>query len=417
MPTATDVVIVGGGVAGLVCARHLCDQGVSCQVLEAADSVGGRVRTDKVDGFLLDRGFQVLLTAYPEAEAQLDYGELKLCPFEPGAVIRHQEKFHRLSDPWRQPRHAVATALSPAATLSDKLRIARFRRHTLRGQLNDIFQRPEQSTLDLLHDWGFSDTILQRFLRPFLGGVFLDSELETSSQMCEFVFRMFSLGDAALPANGMAEIPRQLASHLPPTIVRTRTKVDAVQHQQVTLASGERISARFIVVATEAPAAQRLLGDPRPALGRSVRCSYFAAPEPPIAAPVLVLNGDGQGPINNLCVPSQVSSHYAPQGKSLVSATVIEPQTDTELLLQKVQAQLREWFGSAASTWRHLRTYHIDYALPVQSPPLMKETQHPSCKIPGVFVCGDHCNTGSINGAMASGRQTAQAVISALRQL
>jgi phytoene dehydrogenase-like protein len=416
MDEELDAIIVGGGLAGLVCARELCNAGLSCQLLEASNQVGGRVRTDTIDGFLLDRGFQVFLTAYPEANAVLDYERLKLCRFEPGALIRFGGKFHRMSDPWRRPQHAFATALSPTATLADKLRIASFRNHTTRGELSDVYRRTEQPTIDLLRERGFSDVIIERFFRPFLGGVFLDRELLTSSRMCEFVFRMFSQGDAAIPEKGMGAIPEQLAHQGPANTIRTDTSVESIDGHEVALSTGERITARTIIIATAAPVARELLGDPHPADGRRVRCLYFAAPESPVREPILVLNGDGQGPINNLCVPSQVSSNYAPEGQSLVSITVLGQHADDDTVLNQVRSQLCEWFGPTAKTWRHLKTYNIEYALPAQPPPALDPVAKPTQFRAGVFVCGDHCDTGSINGAMASGRRAANSVIEALRE-
>jgi phytoene dehydrogenase-like protein len=183
MDSEMDVIVVGGGLSGLTCARRLTEAGLSCQLLEASDHVGGRARTDKVDGFLLDRGFQVFLTAYPEAQSILNYDQLELKSFEPGALIRFEGKFRRLADPWRRPRHLLATALSPVASLRDKLRIASFRRHTTRAKLHEIFERPEQTTIDLLRSRGFSEIVIERFFRPFLGGIFLDRDLATSSRM------------------------------------------------------------------------------------------------------------------------------------------------------------------------------------------------------------------------------------------
>ncbi|MDC0936801.1 NAD(P)/FAD-dependent oxidoreductase [Pirellulales bacterium] len=416
MDAGLDAIVVGGGLAGLVCARQLCDAGLSCQLLEASDQVGGRGRTDEVEGFLLDRGFQVFLTAYPEAKTALDYEALDLCPFEPGALIRCDGKFHRLSDPWRRPQHALATALSRSATLRDKLRIASFRRHTTRGELNAVYNRPEQPAIDLLHKRRFSNVIIERFFRPFLGGVFLDPELQTSSRMCEFVFRMFSLGDAAVPAKGMGEIPRQLSHRLPTNVVRTNTRVESCQGQQVLLSSGEQLSAREIIIATEAPIARQMLGDSHPAVGQSVSCLYCAAPQSPVVEPILVLNGDGSGPINNLCVPSQVSPSYAPDGQSLVSVTVLGCLADEQARLDQVHSQLKDWFGPNVESWRHLKSYDIEYALPAQSPPALRPVEKSPQVRQGVFVCGDHCDTGSINGAMAAGRRAAEAAVEVLRK-
>lgn len=416
MNSRFDTIIVGGGLAGLACARRLCAEGLSCQLLEASDHIGGRLRTDDLDGFLLDRGFQVFLTAYPEAKAVLNYEDLRLRPFEPGALIRFNGGFHRLADPWRRPRHLLATALSKIATLGDKLRIASFRKHTTAGTLAEIYDRPERTTIELLRDHGFSDAVVNRFFRPFLGGVFLDRELQTSSRMCEFVFRMFSSGDATLPSQGMSQIPQQLARRLPNDVIRTACPVDWIDGQDVVLASGERLNGRSIVVATDAPTSRRLLGDWYPADGRSVSCLYFAADKPPVKEPILVLNGDGEGPINNLCVPSQVSPEYAPAGQSLVSVTTLGSHANSEEHREQVVRQLEDWFGAVVKTWRHLRTYDIGYALPIQDPPALQPVAKPSRVRDGVFVCGDHCDTASINGALASGSRAAETVLDSLKE-
>jgi protoporphyrinogen oxidase len=256
-----------------------------------------------------------------------------------------------------------------------------------------------------------SNTIIEHFFRPFFGGIFLDPTLTTSSRMCEFVFRMFSAGDAALPRHGMVEIPKQLEAKLPADTVRTNSSVVALENKAVVLASGERIEADAIVVATEAPGAGKLLGAGFPKRGQSVRCLYFAAPEPPLQDPMLVLNGDGRGPINNLCVPSNVSPDYAPRNKSLVSVTVLDASIPETELEKCVRSQLVEWYGKQVETWQHLKTYTIPYALPRNYPDSSKTVVR-SGKLPnGMYVCGDYCETASINGAMVSGRVTAEAVV------
>ena len=420
MKNEVDSIIVGGGIAGLAAALKLSAAGFTCRILEGSDRVGGRVATDNVNGFLLDRGFQVFLTAYPEARTLLNYDALNLCPFEPGALVRFRGRFRRLSDPWRRPQHLLATAMSPIASLADKLRIAHFRRDTSRGSLSDLYQRPEKSTLQLLRDRGFSDVIIERFFRPFLGGVFLEGDLQTTSRMCEFVFRMFSMGDAALPAMGMGEIPYQMAKSLPPSVVQTECFVKAIEGNSVETSKGEVLTAKSTIIATSAPSARELLGTSLPSpgtsrdiIGNGVTCLYFSADSPPIEEPILLLNGDGEGPINNLCVPSQVSKHYAPPNKSLVSITVLGVHSSADIV-EQVRSQIRAWFGPQTDSWNHLKTYLIPYALPKQTPSANSEPND-SCVIrEGVYVCGDHCDTASINGAMASGRRAADSAISFL---
>ena len=406
------VLIVGGGVAGLSCAVHLAQAGRSVQLFEASDEVGGRIRTDVVDGFLLDRGFQVLLTAYPEAQALLDYGELKLGRFEPGALIWFEGKFHRLVDPWRRPRHVFSTALSPVGSILDKLRLAKLRRRVKRGSLASRYEQPETKTIDYLQADGFSERMIRRFFRPFLGGIFLNADLTTSSRMFEFVFRMFSVGDAALPAGGMQQIPRQLSALLPEKSVRLNTPVAEVGPKHVVLASVFQVNGSAVVIATEAPQASQLCGKPFREASNSVTCLYFAADTPPIDEGILLLNGEGRGPINNLCVPSTVCSNYAPTGKSLVSVSVLDTTMDDDQLEAAVLGQLEDWFGEIARTWRHLRTYRIPYALPNQDPPALSPVEKAVQTNNGIFVCGDQRDTGSIQGAMASGRRAADAILS-----
>ncbi len=408
-----DVIIVGAGIAGLTCAEELRSRNLKLLVLESSSTPGGRIATDRVDDFLLDRGFQVFLTGYPEAQRTLDYAKLQLHHFEPGALIWYDGAFRRFSDPWRRPRHFIATACSPVATLLDKLRIAKFRRDTTACDLDRLYQRPETTTIEMLRRRGFSPTIVERFLRPFLGGVFLDHELLTSSRLCEFVFRMFSSGDAALPAGGMQAIPQQLTDRLPAGVLRLSTPVRRVTQGLVELESGEQLSAKQVVVATNEPTAAKLAGDRPVAEANRVACLYFAADKPPIKEPILMLNGDGSGPVNNVCVPSQVAPSYAPLGQALISVTALQ-WTDVETLPCDVRGQLREWFGSEVDTWRHLRTYPIEYALPRQVPPALDPVVKTSRVADGVYRCGDYCDTASINGAMASGRRAAESVMDAL---
>lgn len=409
----SDVIIVGGGIAGLTAARLLQDRGVDWLLLEAADEVGGRIRTDVVDGFRLDRGFQVLLTAYPEAQALLNYKELQLCRFEPGALIRLDNGFTRFVDPVRRPLAAVSTALSPAATLRDKLLTVSMKRRTQKMSLDEIFKRDEQPSIEWLRDFGFSPRITERFFRPFFGGVFLDPDLETSTRMLDFTFSMFNSGAAAIPALGMQEIPRQMASHLPPDRICRNSPVAAIDGADVVLASGDRLTAPSVVLAVEEPTAARLLSEiPAPESQRSVQNVYFRCSAPLVNEPMLVLNGTGSGLVNNLCVPSLVSPDYAPEGQHLVSATVLGEHSDDSASLESlIIAQMRQWFGNSVDDWRHLRTYDIRYALPDQSPGRQAARGKTTRLRDDLIVCGDFREHGSIQGAMQSGRRAAELVL------
>jgi phytoene dehydrogenase-like protein len=408
---AHDAVVVGAGLAGLACAAALAARGIRPLVLEASDGPGGRVRTDLCRGFLLDRGFQVLLTAYPEAQRWFDYRALHLKAFAPGALVVHGGRFHRVSDPWRAPLRALGTLFSPVGSLAEKRRVAALRGRARQGSLSELHERPARTTLEHLREAGISGTLLERFFRPFLGGIFLERELVTSSRVFEFVFRMFAEGSAALPARGMGRLATALAERLAPQTVRYGARVERVDETGVTLASGERVAARATVVAVEGPEAARLLGAAPPPPGRGVTCLYFAADRAPVREPLLVLDGEGTGPVNNLCVPSVVAPGYAPDGMALVSASVLGlPAAGDAELERAVRTQLGRWFGGEVEGWRHLRTYRIAHALPDQRPELLDPVERPARVRPGLFVCGDGRDSGSLQGALASGRRAAEAL-------
>ncbi len=411
-----DVIIIGAGLAGLSCAIRLSQAGKSVLLLEATDRVGGRVRTDVVDGFVLDHGFQVLLTAYPACRELLDYPSLRLRTFEPGALVRFGGKFSLLGDPWRRPAQAIATALSPVGTLGDKLRIAKLRRDSRKGSLDDLYERPNISTLVRLQQAGFTDKMIDLFFRPFLGGVFLDESLSVSSRMLEFVFRMFAEGEIAIPAEGMAAIPRQLAGQLTAAAIRLSTTVASIDDRQVHVTDGTTLTADNIVVATESSAAARLLSlDELDTKWNMTTTFYYGAKQAPDDRKLLILRGDEAGPIQTAVVLSNVAQEYAPAGQSLISVSVSEgfSTDDLEVLDQSLRGQLTQWFGDQVSSWRRLRIYEVPYALP--SRPL--ETIQASLDVSslggprGVYVCGDHRETPSIQGAMNSGLRVADAIL------
>ena len=416
MSSSPDVLIVGAGLAGLCCARELQAKGVSLQILEASDGIGGRVRTDEVDGFLLDRGFQVLFTAYPEAKRCLDYARLDLNPFFPGILSWYAGRMNKLLDPWRMPGAWKEAFQSEFGTLADKLRIARLRSRLRRTSIEEIFRRPERSTKEALAAEGFSNEMIHHFFRPFLGGILLDGELKSSSRMSEFVLKMMSEGDASLPARGMGAIPTQLAEKFPADTVRLNTRVEALHENELKLAGGETLRARATVIAAEGPSAAHLVGEVEPA-SRSVTCFYFAADESPVAEPILLLNGDGAGPINNFAVISRVAPTYAPAGKHLVSVSVLGIQQLTDAQLGGfIIAQMKNLFGKAASAWQMLRSYRITHAQPQQYPGALEPPERLVRIRPGVYTCGDHRDNASMNGAMASGRRAAEAVLSDLQR-
>jgi len=404
------VAVVGAGLAGLSCAVALHDAGIPVQVYEASDGVGGRVRTDHVDGFTLDRGFQVALTAYPEMHRQLDMAALDLQAFEPGALLWRNGKGSVVGDPFRRPTTVLSTVAAPIGSPFDKARIALLR-HRLRGvHPARLLQGDDMSTRAALAEAGFSDTIVERFFRPLVGGIQLDPELNDSRRMFDVIFRMLADGDSAVPAAGMQAIPRQLAERLPAGTVHLDARVTATTPTSVAL-DGETIAASAVVVATEGPAASSLLGL-APVESKSVGAVYFAAPEAPIDDKLVVLDGTGRGPVLNVAVMSNVAPTYAPSGSHLVVAAL--PGHDGDTIEADARSQLRGWWGSQVDTWDHVATYRIAHGQPRQRPPF-----DPKQRVrldDGRFVCGDHRDTASIQGAMYSGRRCALAIAAEIGQ-
>ncbi len=372
-------------------------------MLEASDDVGGRVRTDRVDGFLLDRGFQVLLTGYPEAQAFLYYEALDLQRFTPGALVRRAGRFERVADPLRRPSWLWSTLRANVGSLRDKFLLAQLRRAVRSGI------GVETTTEHALRRFGFSNEIIDTLFRPWFGGVFLDRSLAASSKAFEFTFRMFGVGDTALPAQGMGAIPKQIADRLPEGTIHFGARVERIEERGVQLHDGTSVQARATVIATNAVQASRLLDVSAPPPGRGVRTLFFDAPEPPVEDPILVLDGDGAGPVNDLCVVSNVAPSYAPPGRALVSASVLDHVAiEGDALEHAARAQLTEWFGREVGAWRHLRTVRVPFALPDQRPGV---TPPPLPLRPGLFVCGDHREAASLQGAMLSGRRAADAIL------
>ena len=418
-----DTVVVGGGLAGLACAQDLVDAGRSVVLLEASDRVGGRVRTDEVDGFRLDRGFQVLLEAYPECRRRLNLDELELRSFYPGALVRTEGAFHRVADPTQEMMDALRSVTSPVGSVADKLRVAVLRKRLGGRPPEALLVEPAGTTREELQDSGFSPQMMERFFRPFLGGVLLDPTLQVSARLFRFYFRIFAEGRTSLPATGMEALPRQLAAGLPSGVVRTGTRVAYVAPGEVRTTDGQLLQARSVVVSVEGPEASRLLGDRVPDPGsRPVLCLYFDAPEPPVKEGILVLNGEGKGPVNNLAVLSEVAPEYAPPGRALISVTVLpgEPHwpsaggtvgPDVGAIEAGVRVHLTEWFGDQVGEWRALPHYHIPHGQPLQTPERMEPPSRPVRLEDGLFVTGDHRENASLHGALVSGGRAAKEVL------
>jgi phytoene dehydrogenase-like protein len=403
------VLIVGAGLSGLACAVTLHEAGIPVQVFEASDGVGGRVRTDLVDGFLLDRGFQVYLSAYPEAGKLLDLEALNLHPFEPGALVFDGSNIHRVMDVFRRPTTMIESALAPVGTFMDKVRVALLRFRSLGSSETEIAARPDQQTKSFLQKFGFSENMIEGFFSAFYGGIFLERDLRTSSRMFEFTFKMFSQGSATLPATGMGAIPLQLAKRLPPQTIRIRSAIASATPDTLSLPSGEEILGSQVVIATQTPQTAKLVpgfAAKEPAW-RSVTNVYFHTEKSPLSEAIIALNTSGEGRVNNVCVISDVAPGYAPKDRSLISVSLLGIHKNSDIP-NAVKEELYSWFGEQTRDWKHLRTDLIKHALPEQGPGLKSPGY---LFIDGMHICGDHTSSASIEGAITSGIKTAEAII------
>ncbi|MEU7788022.1 NAD(P)/FAD-dependent oxidoreductase [Amycolatopsis sp. NPDC049159] len=399
----TDVVVIGAGLAGLAAARRLHEAGVECAVLEAGDDVGGRVRTDVVDGFRLDRGFQVLNPAYPAIRRLVDVDALRLGRFWRAVRVADDDRVSLLGHPLDAPKALRDVAARRYLSAKDLAALGALSARVAAGSARSIVRGDDGTTADELGRAGLSDRAVATVLRPFLSGVFLEAELSTSSRFFRLVWRSFLRSAPSLPAEGMGALPRQLAARLPAGSVRTGTPVDRIGPGEVRTAGGDVWTARAIVVATDGTTASRLVDGVAEPLWNGVTTWYFAPDRRPSHEPVIMVDARG-GPVVNTAVLSEVCPSYAPPGGALVSASTLTPVAEPE-----VRRALGRMYRTDATRWPVIGRYEIPHALPAMPAPhpIRREVRWGD----GIYVCGDHRDTSSLQGALASGGRTARALL------
>lgn len=431
-----DVVVIGAGLAGLACATRLHDASISVAVLEAADAVGGRVRTDHVDGFQLDRGFQVLLPGYPEVPRVMDLEALSLGAFPPAVTVQRGARTWTLADPFQQPSAVLSSVRAVTGAVmspSDAIRMLAWRHDLLRSPGSQIAHRPQVSLRQRLAERGFSSRARDRFFAPFFAGVLFDPDLSTSSRVAELILRSFFRGGAALPAAGMGALPAQLAARLPDGAVTVAAPVRhlTVEHAGVRVMTDQMtVTARAVVVATDGPSAAHLLADATPAYpqvqireeGRGATTLWFATPKASAPHAPLVISADPKGlsgtagaQIATVATVSAVADRYAPAGQHLVAVTfpsVVD--LDDAALDEAVRGRLAAWVDGDVASWRRLRVDRIAWAQPRQLPEDLPTLARSVQVSPTVWICGDHRDTGTIQGSLVSGRRAATALLEAM---
>lgn len=397
--------IVGGGISGIIAALELESAGLKPIIYEKQDHLGGRVRTDYIDGYPFDRGFQVLLTAYPEAQRYLDYEELELQPFLSGSRVYYQGKTVRIGDPLSSATFWLDSLDPTLSTLKDKIKTLQLSMRLKGKSFSDIFSEDETSALEYLQGLGFSDRVIERFFTPFFGGIFLETELRTSSRLFEFLFKMFGNGNSVIPKGGMQKISDQLANKLKQTKILTSTSVEAVAPGYITLSDGTTIPSAHTIIATDL--SQGIQTQKTVKWKRSINY-YFEVDTPNYTDKIITLSANPDRLINNYYYPTNLIPH--PQGKTILSTTVINDRgLSEEAMLDKIKDELKQ--TGVQGDLSLITSYDISYSLPDTSDIQFEHTPDKIVLDKGIYNCGDHTMMGSLNAAMYSGRYVAQHII------
>ncbi len=401
----SNPIIIGAGVSGLVAALELENAGFTPLIIEATDRVGGRVKSDMERGLALDHGFQVLLSDYPEAKKYLDYDQLDLIRFTPGSVIFKHGNPQKIGDPQRNASFLWPTLTASIGSLSDKLKILKLSKKLKNKSIEAIFSTPATSTLQYLNDFGFSPKIIDNFFQPFFAGIYLEENLNTSSRMFEFVYKMFGTGYATIPRKGMQAIPDQLAAKLSKTTIQFNTKVHKIEDKIVHLDSGETVKADHIIIATDPSS---LFGPTKHKQTQWKPCYniYLATERSVFNEAIIGLLPNKELLTNNFHFLGDVFGGNT----EILSVTVVKQHSlSDEEMVETVKKELDKHCN--IKTGALVKLFHIEKALPDLGQLAYEPKAEDLYLAPGVYCCGDQLANGSLNAAMASGRKAAEQII------
>ena len=408
MSKQVEVAIIGAGLAGLACAIELQKNNIDFQIFEASDGVGGRVRSDVIDGFILDRGFQLYNPSYPEGKRLLNYEALDLKPFIPGVAIRDNKRLRIVVDPFRAKGFKLNLLKDIPGNPLSYLGLLRYFLSYLVTSDAQIATTKDISASDSLIKSGVRGNLLEKLLRPFLKGVFLESDLKTSRKFLDVVLKTFLRGIPSVPAHGMQVISDQLASKLPMEKISLNTKIIKIEGNKLQT-ENEEIIAKKIVVATDPTTAISWLSLEEKIM-HTVTTWYFKADQRVAelvkGKPILFVDASNNGPLTNAVVLTNAASSYAPSGQVLVSASAIAPHQNADL--ESVKKHLSVIFGLDTNSWQLIKQYQIKEALASMYPPFSLINSNQISE--DLFVAGDHRATSSIQGALLSGTNAATLV-------
>jgi len=418
------VTIIGAGLAGLACARRLADNNISVRLLERSESFGGRVKSKTIGGYRIDLGFQVLLNAYPALQAFPELVALPVLPFPPGARIMLEHRLHTLSDPFRNPADALPSVITPVVSIQDKLLMWQLAAELNRRPLSSLWDEPDQTIYRFLNRRGFSQAALELFFRPFIGGITLDESLGTSAAVFKFVWSMLSKGLATTPVGGMQAIPDAMATVLVENGVEIilETTVQDIQPTQQgwnIATTTDSYASDLVVIATDIWSLSALLPQQENTKFRSQRTLWLAVDRAIECGPSLILNPDRKSPFMTIAPMHAVDADRAPAGTSLFAVTIRSNHfsDNTDQLVQDFrQAMQRNKLIYASDTVTCISDQTIEKAQFVQHPQHFRMRRQ-MAKVPdGIYICGEHLQTSSINGALESGITVADEIVRTLSE-
>ena len=410
-----DVIVIGGGFSGLSTAYYLQKKGLNVKVFDASGRIGGRAKTDQIDGFLLDWGTHFYHHSTTELQKIINLTKLGLENIYPGYLLRNNDKFLLYSNPMLKTMDVFPALFANNISIKDKLRLFGFSLKLKALSYSNIVKQTEMSTLQYFKRAGFSKQTIDTLFKPIISSAIFDRSLQSSSKLSLLFLKSLFNDFVSLPKNGIGSIAEAMVKELAPASVCLKSRVKSISEEGVEFSDGRLIKSKAVVIATNAIDAKKICCKiDLNTESTHVSTIYFETEHPPVSKPVMVLNANEHGLVNHVFVPSLLHANYAPKGKHLVAVNIIKSnELDDDELIAEVMVELSGWFGLQVKDWRHIKTYHIKYAMPFK--PIIDDVEFTKHLKDNIFYAGDALSIGTMESALRSGRETAENVIQYLK--